>query len=123
MLKQIIAAVFLIAFSMQTFSRAVIAINFYANQKEIAQTLCENKDKPQMNCCGKCQLKKRLAENDKAEPKDQERKLDNKADEIYFNSSFADYNFSEELSEIKYNQLLFADPVDQAFSILRPPCA
>ena len=108
---------------MQTFSKAVIAINFYANQKEIAETLCENRDKPKMNCCGKCQLKKRLAQNDKAEQKDQGRKFDNKADEIYFSSSFADYNFSEELSEIKYNQLLFASPVDRAFSILRPPCA
>jgi hypothetical protein len=65
MLRRIIAAFLLIAFSMQVFSKAVIAINFYANQKEIAQALCENRNKPKMNCCGKCQLQKKLKEDDK----------------------------------------------------------
>lgn len=33
---------------------------FYINQTEIADELCENKDKPAMNCNGHCYLKKEL---------------------------------------------------------------
>lgn len=35
-------------------------LNFYANQKLITEKYCENKDKPQMKCEGKCHLKKQL---------------------------------------------------------------
>lgn len=108
---------------MQTFSRAVIAINFYVNQKEIAQTLCENKDKPQMNCCGKCQLKKRLAGNDKAEQKDQGSKSGKQLDEIYFSYSFVEFICSEALLLKEFDHQLLLNPIDQAFPILRPPCA
>ena len=34
------------------------------NKKEITSKYCINKDKPQMHCCGKCMLKKKLAEED-----------------------------------------------------------
>lgn len=44
----------------QTFNMGVTEVNFYMNQSEIAQKLCENKDKPQMHCNGHCQLKKEL---------------------------------------------------------------
>jgi hypothetical protein len=36
-------------------------IGFYElNKSYIAKNLCENKDKPQMKCCGKCYLRKQL---------------------------------------------------------------
>lgn len=30
------------------------------NKDYVAKTLCENRDKPQMKCCGKCYLRKQL---------------------------------------------------------------
>lgn len=33
---------------------------FYANQLELTELFCENKDKPQMQCNGQCHLKKEL---------------------------------------------------------------
>ena len=33
---------------------------YQANKQYVATTLCENKDKPQMKCCGKCYLRKQL---------------------------------------------------------------
>jgi hypothetical protein len=33
---------------------------FNYNRADIAKNLCENRDNPQMRCCGKCYLKKQL---------------------------------------------------------------
>jgi len=46
-------------------------LNFYLNQKEIAAIECENKDRPEMNCNGKCYLAKQLekADNELADKK------------------------------------------------------
>jgi hypothetical protein len=49
-------------------------INFYFNQKEIAAIECENKDRPEMNCDGKCYLAKQLkkADNELAAKKEKQ---------------------------------------------------
>jgi hypothetical protein len=45
---------------LQNFSRSLIVMQFKVNQSFIASTLCENRDKPQMHCNGRCHLKKEL---------------------------------------------------------------
>jgi hypothetical protein len=67
---------------MQTFSKAVIVVDFYANQDVIARTLCENRDKPMLHCCGRCQLRKRLAREDN-EKNSPERKPENKNPSLF----------------------------------------
>ena len=47
----------IVSISWQT---ATIA-HFYANQDEIEQEFCENKNQPQLNCHGKCHLEKKLS--------------------------------------------------------------
>ncbi len=43
-------------------------ISYYTlNIEYIIAELCENKDKPELNCKGKCYLKKKMGEADKAE--------------------------------------------------------
>lgn len=44
----------------QTFQMGIVEADFFVNQTEIAATLCENKDKPELHCNGHCQLKKEL---------------------------------------------------------------
>jgi len=39
-------------------------VNFYLNQKEIAEKECENKNRPEMHCNGKCYLAKKLKKAD-----------------------------------------------------------
>jgi hypothetical protein len=51
----------------QTFSKAFVMADFYMNRDVIAQELCENKDKPQLNCKGNCALKKELERENKKE--------------------------------------------------------
>jgi len=42
---------------------AVVAM-FQLRKEYIAKNLCENRDRPQMKCCGKCYLKKQLKKVD-----------------------------------------------------------
>jgi len=49
-----------LAVLLQSFGQMIILINFKINQEYIARVLCENKDKPEMKCNGKCHLNKQL---------------------------------------------------------------
>ncbi|MNS24589.1 hypothetical protein D3C72_564420 [compost metagenome] len=70
MKKGILCLLFL-ATLLQAFSKVVIYIDFKLNENYIAQTLCENKARPQLHCNGKCQLSKQLK-------KDEENSKENK---------------------------------------------
>jgi hypothetical protein len=50
---------------LQTFSQVIIVAEYYARKDYIAKTLCENRNKPQLHCEGKCCLKKKLAKEGK----------------------------------------------------------
>jgi len=62
-LKRAIAIILFVAVLVQAFSQVVIVASFFANQDFIAKNLCENRDKPQMHCNGKCCLKKKMEKN------------------------------------------------------------
>ena len=121
MWKKLTAAIFIIAFLIQTFSEAVIIIDFYANQKYIAQNLCVNKDKPMMHCCGKCQLRKKLQQqqnNDKQNPEQR-----NNKNEVLSSKSFfatAPLVKMQELC-INYTNLSFAKEIEMPRSFFHPP--
>jgi len=61
MFKKLFAIIVFTAVLMQTFSTVMIMAAFYANREYIANNLCENRDKPEMQCKGKCSLNKQLA--------------------------------------------------------------
>ena len=49
---------------MVTLSKSLILVHYEINKDEITAKYCVNKDKPTMHCCGKCLLKKKLAEQE-----------------------------------------------------------
>ena len=53
------------SFSWQCAARSVIYISFKFNQKELAETVCENKNKPKSCCAAKCYLEKEIKKEDK----------------------------------------------------------
>jgi hypothetical protein len=57
----------MLALLLQSAGQMVILINFKINQAYIARVLCENKDKPEMKCNGKCHLNKKLKEQETKE--------------------------------------------------------
>src|ERR1700676_4737951 len=72
--KQVSVALLLLAILLQSISKAVIFADFYTNQDYIARNLCENRDKPIIHCYGRCQLNKRLVEDEKQEGNNPERR-------------------------------------------------
>jgi hypothetical protein len=66
MLKQITAILFLVAFTGQTFNKPFIVVDYYANNAAYLKA-CINKARPKMQCNGKCQMMKKLQEEEKKE--------------------------------------------------------
>lgn len=63
------ATAILLMFTLLTanFTQLFVYAGFELNQKYIAATLCENKDKPQLHCEGKCYLSKKLKQAEEKE--------------------------------------------------------
>ncbi|RFM27086.1 hypothetical protein [Deminuibacter soli] len=80
MLKYLTACILLLGLVAQTFSKVVIVLDFYANRDYIAKELCENRGKPKLNCCGKCQLHKKLKQEDKKDEQNPERKAESRSE-------------------------------------------
>lgn len=55
----------MLSLSWQCTAKSVIYFNFKYNQKELALTVCENKDKPDSCCKAKCYLDKEIKKEEK----------------------------------------------------------
>ena len=84
MIKQIPVILLLTAFLGQTFSKCIIFFNYQLKKNYIATFLCENRNKPEMKCEGKCYLCKRLKNENKKDQENPERKAENKFEIISF---------------------------------------
>ncbi len=76
MYRQIIAFLLLFAFMLQTFSKTFIVAGYFTNTKAYAKN-CENKAKPKMRCNGKCQMMKKLKQEEKKDEQNPQRKIEN----------------------------------------------
>ena len=90
MWKPITAAVLLLAFMASTFCQAVIVAGYYANVAAYAKN-CVNKARLQMHCNGKCQMMKKLQQEEKQSQENAERRAENK------NELLADKSFYQQL--------------------------
>jgi len=122
-LKKFVAILALVGILLQTFSQVVILAQFYANQDYIAKHLCENRDKPQMHCNGKCCLKKKLAK----EAKDQAPVPGNQKNEqvnLFFAESKIEIvhfvPLSDPIRYLSYNEL---QTISSSGSVFHPPTA
>ncbi|MEJ8757230.1 hypothetical protein WG947_09505 [Pontibacter sp. H259] len=59
-MNRIILIVLLGVMLLQTFGKVLVLVDYQANKEYIMEFLCINRDKPQLNCKGKCQLTKKL---------------------------------------------------------------
>ncbi|MBP7478051.1 MAG: hypothetical protein KA797_05965, partial [Chitinophagales bacterium] len=56
-------------------AKSVVFLHWKINQTEIIQNYCENKDKPEMACNGKCHLSKEILKLDPPKSEDQSNAL------------------------------------------------
>ncbi len=66
-MKKTIVILLLFVFLFQCGIKTSILIAFYIQRDYISKALCENRNKPDMHCAGKCQLKKNLDKEEKRE--------------------------------------------------------
>jgi len=64
-MKFILVPILLALLLTQTFSKWLVVLDYNLNKDFIAKNLCINKARPKMHCNGKCQMMKRLAEEEK----------------------------------------------------------
>ena len=104
----------------QSFDRVLIVADYFARTSAYAKN-CENKKKPQMRCQGKCQMMKKLEQQEKDNQSFPERKLENKQEVLACEAiQLSDF------STLSISTLLFVDPVignvtDISSTLIRPP--
>lgn len=121
-MKQLTAAIFLLAFTALTFSKAVVYIDFYANQKYIAQNLCINKAKPKMHCSGKCQLAKKITDDEANKDKQNSGSKNENRIEMFSPESFSAVTGCYNKFIIKvFPPFHLNKCIDRTFEIFHPP--
>jgi hypothetical protein len=109
-----------IAFFAQTFSKGLIVANYYANTSAYAKN-CINKVKPQMHCNGKCQLMKKLKQEENKDSQNPERKNDLKIDLLFFSQNKQPLLYIPCLIENSFAQFQHQPTKDAATEIFHPP--
>jgi hypothetical protein len=120
MWKQVTAAILLLAFMTSSFCRSAIVLDYYTNAAAFAKN-CENKARPKMHCNGKCQMMKKLKQEDKKDQNNPERKAENKNELVSSTSFFTAEFLSKQATRHCSARIIIQKPVDKAYSILRPP--
>lgn len=64
-MKKTFSILMTMLFLLVSFQQALLIVHFKLNQKEIEKEFCVNKAKPQLQCHGKCHLKKDLEKSEK----------------------------------------------------------
>ena len=113
------------AFLAQTFSGSFVVADYYTNTAKYAAN-CENKARPQMHCNGKCQMIKKLQQEERKDQENQGKKSENK-DEITLStkSFFANAHPIYLIVSIfkKLHPSSDGKSIDRSFDIFHPPQA
>lgn len=122
MFKQVTAILLLLAFSAQTFSSPFAILDYYVNTAAYAKN-CVNKAKPKIHCNGKCQVMKKLQEEEKKGQQNNEQKTVSKVQVLSSRSFFSlliiPAGTPRKLTA--FDPMSF--PVDRSLAVFHPPQA
>lgn len=114
-MRGIVAVLLIFVMLMQTFSKTIIFTSFKINQDYIARNLCENRDKPEKECCGKCLLRKQMQKDEQK----QDSRLPSSQknfDELVWMS---ETHVSDHLTSFFSHEILFQNFFDKTISPFR----
>jgi hypothetical protein len=120
MFKRFLALLLIVLMISANFTRLFIYAGYEVNQKYIAEKLCENRNKPWLNCHGRCYLMKKIKQAEEKE-RSTERQIQKSLFQDAFVATGFTLNFHAELLQqinSKYTTLL---PQKLTLSLLRPP--
>ena len=122
MWQRLTAALLILAFMTSTFYRTVIVLDYYANTAAYSKS-CINKARLTMHCNGKCQMMKKLEQEEKNDRDNLERKAENK-NEIQPANNFCHATYLQpEITRHAVAHIITQKPADKYYSLLRPPTA
>lgn len=118
--------ILLIATILPTFSQWGTIAYYQVNKDYIARVLCENRDKPQLHCDGKCYLAKKLKDQQEQQDRQTSEQVRNLPSLHLFASPLATFEFLQTPLEVapklafSYEMLPYQAPLSIA---VPPPCA
>ena len=113
---------FFIILTLHTFSQLVVVGSFLYNQDFIALNFCENVDKPELECNGKCHLKKELKKDTEENHSD---KVTASETILFYQNHAFEFELDEPFSISKKKNFTYyvGDELsDYHASIFHPPC-
>jgi hypothetical protein len=118
---QLIVSVVLFAMMLQCFSKMIVVAEFYANRDYIARNLCINRLNTAVHCEGRCQLDKRILQDERSNG-DKEVRQDSR-NEVLSSKSFYPSLVVPAAVFVGREYPIFAgsQPVDRPLSIFHPP--
>lgn len=122
MFKQIATGILLLCLLLQTLSSAAIVGSYYVNKASYARN-CVNKAKPKLHCNGKCQMLKKLQQEEKKDSQDSEHRNNGKGMVISSKSFFAAISLVKEYIVICYAVQPVPPTIGSTHSIFHPPSA
>lgn len=125
-MKQFAAIVMLLCLSYQLTIRMGIIAWYQINKEYVATVLCENKDKPELNCCGKCYLNKQLKKTEDNSPASKQMPKTEKAEFSPFIATvntFVNTPFNPDASLIHHERYTPPKGYDVPVAVFHPPSA
>jgi len=101
MLRRIIAMLLIASLFTANFSRFFIYAGFEMNRDYIAAKLCENRNKPQLHCNGKCYLMKKIKQAEDKQNNQDRQSQKNLFQEAFF-PQIAAIKFHTHLLQVMY---------------------
>jgi len=120
MVKRITAIVLLIALLTANYSYFFVYAGFELNKKYIATTLCENRDKPQLHCEGKCYFMKKINQASEKEKSAERQAQKNLFQEVFY-ATVTTNVFYNQLIQLVITPYQYSDQSVSPGSIYQPP--
>jgi hypothetical protein len=120
MFRLIIVLLLIFVLVLQPVHNLLIVLNYVINKEFISTVLCINRDKPELNCNGKCQVTEQLKEQEKKK-NEQKGTVSDKVDiPVYIPASAAGLHppIEKEKYHIIYNCSIYTLP---PYPIFHPP--
>jgi hypothetical protein len=119
---KLIAVFFILSFFTHQFGKLAIVADYYANTSQYAKN-CINKPMPKLHCNGKCQMMKKIQDEEKKEKEDAEKKNENKKDTpLYFEKDVVKANPLLDLKgKNKFQSFNSSKPIGRSCQIFHPP--
>lgn len=122
MLKQFAVIFLFAAFAVQTFNKAIVVFNYYTNTAAFAKN-CENKARPMLHCNGRCQMMKKLKQEENKDKQNPERRNENKNEVLYCSKNSFSIEQYNTITVITYPRFNNSDTKEFSSDFFQPPRA